>query len=115
MGRKVIDGDTGETVELTNELHCFIVRFDDDQFEAVLRHQERLGRVCGAPVSRAATVREIVAQVLPRRRKRTIGANQLTLWSERARDPRLAGDVARARRAIDAQICGASRGKSGEK
>jgi hypothetical protein len=67
--KKTFDGDKADEAEIDGSTHCFICRLGDDQFEAVVRHQERLQKALRRPVSRAAAVRELIGRVLPRRKR----------------------------------------------
>lgn len=96
MARVVIDGDTGEEADIGQQTHCFIVRFDDSQFRQVLDYQAKLTRVARRKVSRAETVREMVAHVVPRRRRRRIPEGQAELFGRPlARNPLVAVEAQR--------------------
>lgn len=96
MARTVIDGDTGEDADLGPQTHCFIVRFDDGQFRQVLDYQAKLTRVARRKVSRADTMREIVAHVLPRRKRPKVLAGQIELFGKPlARNPLVAVEAQR--------------------
>lgn len=102
--RTAIDGDTGEQVELDGQVHCFIIRLGDDQFEALERHRKRLECAVKKPVSRAAAAREALSHVLPRRPRRA-PKNQTYFdffGTPMRRDPRIATEAERvAQRALD--------------
>lgn len=101
--RQVIDGDSGESVELDGGSHCFIVRVGDDLFEALIDHQTRLANVVGRDVSRAAAAREALGRaLLPQRRRKRIPDGQLGFFDRLClKDPTIERDARRI--ALDAE------------
>lgn len=82
MRRTVTDGDSGEEVEVGAQTHCFIVRLNDDLFARVLEYQRALQGRTNVKVSRAEAMREIAAQVLPRRRRCRTNERQVELFGK---------------------------------
>lgn len=89
--REALDADTAEVTTINDRdplPHCFIVRLDDELFDVVLRHQNRLACALNCEVSRAAAVREVLRRALPKKRPQRTTREQLSLWGKPLnRDP----------------------------
>lgn len=97
--RHVVDGDSGEDVELDGQVHCFIVRMGDELFDAVERHRQQLSRALRCKVSRAAALRGIAAQRLLRRKRAQVPEGQRELFGRPlVKDPLVAVEAERVAR-----------------